>query len=161
VIKGGGHAMAAGVTIAGDRLPEFRAFLEAELREVVAQARRNDELRIDGALSATGATRDLITEINRAGPYGSGNPEPVFALPAHTIAHAEEFGGQHIRARLRAADGSAVSAVAFRSVGQPLGRALTENRGARVHAAGTLCLDRWQGVERVQFRICDVALAQV
>jgi single-stranded-DNA-specific exonuclease len=64
-----------------------------------------------------------------------------------------------VRVRLRAGDGATVQAVCFRSVGQPLGRALIESRGTRVHAAGTICLDHWQGVERTQFRISDVAAA--
>ena len=110
-------------------------------------------------LSATSATTELLTTIDRAGPYGAGNPEPVFALPSHTVAYAEEVGGAHVRVRLRAGDGTFLPAIAFRAAGQPLGQALIENRGRQVHAAGTLCVDRWQGAERVQLRICDLALS--
>ena len=100
-----------------------------------------------------------MTMIARAGPFGAGNPEPVIALPAHTVVYAEEVGQSHMRARLRAGDGSTIDAIAFRAVGQKLGIALAQSRGQSVHAAGTLCLDRWNGVERVQLRLVDVAPA--
>src|SRR5262249_61732629 len=96
--------------------------------------------------------------IARAAPYGAGNPEPVFALPSHAIAYAEEVGQAHVRVRLKSGDGSAISAIAFRAIGQPLGHALLNNRGRAVHAAGTLVLDRWQGEERVQLRLLDLAV---
>jgi hypothetical protein len=76
----------------------------------------------------------------------------VIALPAHTIAYAEEVGQAHMRVRLKSADGAGVNAIAFRAAGQKLGTALLENRGRQVHAAGSFALDRWQGEERVQFR---------
>jgi single-stranded-DNA-specific exonuclease len=156
--KGGGHAMAAGVTVMRDALAPFRAYLEETLGPAVAAARRDSALAIDGALTAAAANPELVAIIARAGPYGAGNPEPVFALPSHTIAYAEEaIGGQHLRVRLRAGDGTALAAVAFRAAGHPLGRALVENRGRAMHVAGTLCIDRWQGAERVQLRICDAA----
>jgi single-stranded-DNA-specific exonuclease len=149
--------MAAGITVARAALGRLRAYLEDALAAPVAAARGNDALAIDGALSAGGATVDFVTQVARAGPYGAGNPEPVFALPRHTIVFAEELAGGHVRARLRAGDGSALPAIAFRAAGQPLGRALLESRGAALHIAGTLSIDRWQGSERVQFRISDAA----
>src|SRR5277367_5433572 len=130
LVKGGGHAMAAGVT-----LP-------------------------NGAVSAAGANLDLVTMIERAGPFGSGNPEPVIALPAHTVTYAEEVGQAHMRVRFKSADGAAVNAIAFRAAGQKLGTALLNSRGRQVHAAGSFAIDRWQGEERVQFRLTDIAPAE-
>jgi len=157
LVKGGGHAMATGVTIRRERLAEFRAYLEAALTDAVEAARRDDALLIDGALSAAAASLEFCASMMRAGPFGAGNPDPVFALPAHTIAFADIVGGQHIRARLRSPDGAFVNAVAFRSADTDLGRALIEGRGQAVHAAGQLSIDRWQGAERVQMRLLDVA----
>jgi single-stranded-DNA-specific exonuclease len=157
LVKGGGHAMAAGVTLKHDRLGEFRAFIEDALRDGVAAATRERVLKIDGALSAGGATVDLVNTISRAGPFGAGNPEPVFALPSHTLAYADVVGGSHIRMRLRAGDGAFVDAISFRSADQPFGKMLMESRGRRVHAAGCLTIDRWQGGERVQMRLFDMA----
>jgi len=81
----------------------------------------------------------------------------VIALPSHTLVYAEEVGQSHVRARLRAGDGATVNAIAFRAVGQPLGQALLKSRGQLLHAAGTLTVDRWNGAERVQLRLVDVA----
>jgi single-stranded-DNA-specific exonuclease len=159
LLKGGGHAMAAGVTLRQDCLAPFRAFLEGELAAAVEAARRDRALLIDGALTAAAAGPEFHAMIARAGPYGPGNAEPVFALPSHIIAYAEEVGQAHVRVRLRSGDGTTLSAIAFRAAGQPLGHALLKNRGRAVHAAGTLTLDRWQGEERVQLRLIDLAAA--
>jgi single-stranded-DNA-specific exonuclease len=160
LIKGGGHAMAAGVTLKRDALAAFRAFLEEGLCAAVAAARRTDALLIDGALTAGAASLDTIASIGRAGPFGAGNPEPVLAFPAHQIVYADEVGQSHVRVRLRAGDGAAVSGIAFRAAGQKLGMNLLQNRGRPVHAAGSLAIDRWNGEERVQLRLIDIAPAE-
>jgi single-stranded-DNA-specific exonuclease len=158
--KGGGHAMAAGVTLRKSALAPLRAFLESSLAADVEIARRANGLMIDGAVSAGAANLELAAMIERAGPFGSGNPKPVIALPAHTLAYTEEAGQSHIRVRLKSADGAGVNAIAFRAVGQKLGAALVQNRGRQVHAAGSFVIDRWQGEERVQFRLSDIAPAE-
>ncbi|QCK88861.1 single-stranded-DNA-specific exonuclease RecJ [Phreatobacter aquaticus] len=158
LVKGGGHAMAAGITVAKGRLAEFRAFLEERLGKAVEKARREDGLDIDAAITAQAVRPDLAAMIERAGPYGSGNPEPVLVLPSHTIAYAEPVGTAHLRARLRGGDGKVVDAIAFRANGQPLGQAMIERRGKPMHVAGSLSVDRWQGQERIQFRILDAAV---
>ena len=160
LLKGGGHAMAAGVTLRKGALAEWRAFLEASLSADVEIARRSSGLLIDGAVTAAAADAELVTMIGRAGPFGSGNPEPVIALPGHTVTYAEEVGQAHVRARLKSADGTSVNAIAFRASGGKLGAALRNSRGRQVHAAGSFALDRWQGEERVQFRITDIAPAE-
>jgi single-stranded-DNA-specific exonuclease len=160
LLKGGGHAMAAGVTLRKGALAELRAFLEATLGADVETARRSSGLMIDGAVTAAAANAELIAMIERAGPFGSGNPEPVIALPAHTVTYAEEVGQAHVRVRLKSADGAGLNAIAFRAAGQKLGVALRNSRGQRVHAAGTFALDRWQGEERVQFKLTDIAPAE-
>jgi single-stranded-DNA-specific exonuclease len=159
LVKGGGHAMAAGVTLRKDALAAFRAFIEEALGASVATARSTDALFIDGALSAAGATNETIAMLAGAGPFGAGNPEPVVALPAHSLVYAEEVGQAHVRARLRSGDGAVINAIAFRAAGQKLGAALLQGRGSSVHAVGSLALDRWQGEERVQLRLLDVAPA--
>jgi single-stranded-DNA-specific exonuclease len=159
LLKGGGHAMAAGVTLKKDALGAFRAFLEDALAPSVAIARRDTALRIDGAVSAGGFNFSLADMLSRAGPYGAGNPEPLLALPAHTLAYVDPVGENHVRARFRSGDGKFVNAVAFRAAGQPLGQALFDNRGRVLHAAGHIAVDRWQGEKRVQLRLADVALS--
>jgi single-stranded-DNA-specific exonuclease len=159
LVKGGGHAMAAGITLKKDALGAFRAFLEETLAASVELARRDSTLKIDGAVSAGGFNLELAALLSRAGPYGAGNPEPLLALPSHTIAYADPVGENHIRVRFRSGDGKFVNAIAFRAAGQPLGQALMDNRGRAVHAAGFIAIDRWQGEERVQMRLIDLAVS--
>ncbi len=159
LIKGGGHAMAAGVTLRKGALGAFRAFMEQTLSASVEVSRRDSALKIDGAVSAGAVTPALCAMLAKAGPYGAGNPEPVLALPAHTLAYVDPVGENHIRARFKSGDGKFVNAIAFRVVGTPLGKALLDNRGRQMHAAGYLTVDRWQGDERVQMRLIDVAVS--
>jgi single-stranded-DNA-specific exonuclease len=159
LLKGGGHAMAAGITLKKDALAAFRAYLEDELAASVEVARRERGLAIDGAVSAGAVNLALVDMLARAGPYGAGNPEPTLALPAHTLSYADLVGENHIRARFKSGDGKIVNAIAFRAAGQPLGQALLDNRGRPMHAAGHLAIDRWQGEERVQMRLVDMAVS--
>ncbi|MBN9586559.1 MAG: single-stranded-DNA-specific exonuclease RecJ [Afipia sp.] len=158
LLKGGGHAMAAGITLRKERLAEFRAFVESALAATVADARHANELFIDGAVTARAVTTDFVSTLNRAGPFGAGNPEPLIALPSHQLVFADEVGQAHLRLRFKSGDGAFVNGIAFRSLGQKLGNALIENRGQMLHVAGSLTVDRWQGSERVQMRVTDVAV---
>lgn len=156
-VKGGGHAMAAGVTLPPGGLAAFGESLARDLTDAVGQARAAEALLIDGTVSAGGATAELVRLIQRAGPFGQGAPEPVMALPRHRVVDAGVVGNGHVRARLVSGDGQAVGAIAFRAAQGPLGVALLGGIGRSFHVAGTLSCDRWRGAERAQVRICDVA----
>jgi single-stranded-DNA-specific exonuclease len=156
-VKGGGHAMAAGVTLAKSRIGEFRAFLEEKLAQPVAEARADAGLAIYAALTATGASPALAHSIEAAGPYGAGNPEPIFALPRHRLADVFAVGADHLRLRAVAGDGRAIEAIAFRAVGKPLGDALLRLKGANAHLAGALAINRYGGREKAQLRVVDAA----
>jgi single-stranded-DNA-specific exonuclease len=160
LVKGGGHTMAAGVTVERATLGAFRAWLEERLGEAVARARLDRALTIDAAFTAGGARKEIVTEIERAGPFGAGNPEPVFALAAHRIVDAALVGGKHIRVRAQSADNARIEAIAFRSADGPLGQALIKGRGQIMHLAGTLSIDRWGGGERVRMRLLDAAFPE-
>lgn len=155
--KGGGHAMAAGLTVRREREAELSAFFNDMLKQDVEVAASNRELKIDAALTAGGATLDLVNGLERAGPYGAGHPEPVFAFPAHRISFADVVGNGHVRATLAGADGQTLKGIAFKAAEKPFGEALLASRGRPMHVAGVLSLDTWQGAERVQLRILDVA----
>jgi single-stranded-DNA-specific exonuclease len=160
IVKGGGHAMAAGLTVLREKLGDLRAHLEAALERPVADARRNDDgLVIDAALAAAGATPDLWRAVEQAGPFGSGNPEPVFALPRHRIEGVTQVGADHLRFRAVAGDGRALDGIAFRVAGKPLGQGLRTLQGSYAHLAGSLTLDNYGGRERVRFRLIDAAPA--
>ena len=150
--------MAAGVTLRREKLADFRAYMENALAHDVARSRHVNELLIDGALTARGATAELVATLNRAGPFGSGNPEPVVALPSHQLVFADEVGQAHVRVRFKSGDGAILNGIAFRAVGQRLGNALVQHREQPLHVAGSLAVDRYQGTARAQLRVLDVAV---
>ena len=160
VAKGGGHAMAAGVTLKPGQLGPFRAHLTQRLSDSVAAARAATALQIDAAITARGASPEFFHEIERAGPFGSGNPQPVFAFPAHRAKFAEIVGaGGHVRLVLTSEDGARLKAIAFRAAATPLGQALLgAGTDTPIHIAGTLGLDHWQGREEVQLKVTDAAM---
>ncbi|KQT53215.1 single-stranded-DNA-specific exonuclease RecJ [Aureimonas sp. Leaf454] len=157
--KGGGHAMAAGLTIRRERLGAFRAHVETGTGNLAAELRRGEVLSIDGAVSAMGLTRSLLDHLESAGPYGSGHAPPLLALPRHRIDSSAVVGAGHVRATLKAQDGAVLSAIAFRAEETEVGRMLLDHRNRLVHVAGTPTLDRYRGRESVGFRIVDVAAA--
>ncbi len=157
LIKGGGHAMAAGLTVERAKLGELRAFLETSLRRAVSGSEEGEGLAVDAALSARAASLDLIELVDRAGPFGSGNAEPVFAFPAHQVAYVEANGNGHVRMTLRGGEGTTLKATAFRAAETDLGRALLAARGRAIHVAGSLSVDAWQGRRQPALRIVDAA----
>ncbi|MCB5177510.1 single-stranded-DNA-specific exonuclease RecJ [Microvirga lenta] len=157
-IKGGGHTMAAGVTILAAELERFRAYVSERLADPVSTVRLNDHFPVDATLTAGGAQPSLVAALERAGPFGSGQPEPVFVFPQHRLVEAREVGsGGHVRVKLRGGDGSMIGGIAFRAAGQPLGIALSNAIGNSLHVAGTLSVDRWGGNEKVELRLMDAA----
>jgi single-stranded-DNA-specific exonuclease len=158
LIKGGGHVMAAGLTIKRDRLDALSAFLEAELSASVVAARSERTLDIDAVSTASAATPDLVQLLAKAGPFGSGRPEPIIAFAQHRVTYASVVGENHVRLTLEDQQRGQLKAIAFRAAEEPLGRALLAARGRTLTLAGSLSLDRWQGTESVQLRVIDVAV---
>jgi single-stranded-DNA-specific exonuclease len=157
IVKGGGHAMAAGLTLEMEKLAGLRQFMEEFLASAVA-ANQTKSLLVDGALSASGATLELIELLEQAGPYGAANPSPIFVFPAHTITYADRAGTDHVRCTLVAADGTKLKAIAFRALGTELGELLLSERQHPIHVAGRLVADEW-GAKRVpSLQIDDAAL---
>ena len=154
--KGGGHAMAAGLTVEVAKLGDLRAFLEEKLGSQV-EAAASRALAIDGALTASGATLELIELLEQAGPFGSGHPAPVFAFPAHRVVYADQAGSDHIRCTLAAGDGKRIKAIAFRAMGTDLGELLLAERQFPLHIAGRLTIDDWNGGRTPSLHIEDAA----
>ncbi|WP_139976099.1 single-stranded-DNA-specific exonuclease RecJ [Ochrobactrum sp. CGA5] len=157
LVKGGGHAMAAGITIERSNLGALRAYLEEESAHIVSRLRENQSLSIDGALAASGATVSLYEALQKAGPYGSAHPQPILALPHHVLVDVRGVGRDHVRVALRGADGKRVNAIAFRAAEGDLGRFLFNNIGQSVHVAGNLSLNHWNGSVTPQIQILDAA----
>jgi single-stranded-DNA-specific exonuclease len=157
LVKGGGHKMAAGFKLERSKQDALLDFLARHLSEPVAAAASIRQLPIDGALSAGGANQDLLTLLDRAGPYGPGHPEPRFVFPAHRLARVRAIKAAHIRCTLQAPDGTRIEACAFRVADTPLGTFLLQSEGLPLHVAGRLRRTSWQGRDGVELLIEDAA----
>nr|WP_276562402.1 single-stranded-DNA-specific exonuclease RecJ [Hoeflea prorocentri] len=157
--KGGGHAMAAGLSIDRDQLGALRSFFEETAASSVNALRDVHSVKIDGALAASGATLDLIDQLEQAGPFGAGHPQPVLTLPDHRLTDARVVGTDHVKLRFADATSGQIDAIAFRASENQMGKALLEGRGRRFHVAGMLSVNYWQGRRRVQLRVIDAANA--
>ncbi|HEX9809005.1 MAG TPA: single-stranded-DNA-specific exonuclease RecJ [Alphaproteobacteria bacterium] len=161
LINGGGHAMAAGFTVARAGIDALRAFLEEAVAAQRAEAGEElgRTLYLDGALAAGAATPELVERLAALAPFGNGNAEPRFVIPAVRIGRADVVGEDHVRLFAAGGDGRRLKAIAFRAAGEPLGRALMEAGGLPVHLAGKLRIDDWMGRRGVQLLIDDAAPA--
>jgi single-stranded-DNA-specific exonuclease len=157
VVRGGGHAMAAGFTMDRSRLGDLRAYLVETLASAVEAARGNHGLAVDAAMTARSASLDAIELVERAGPFGTGHPEPVFAFPAHRVDYIEAVGNGHMRLSIATGEGTRLKAIAFRAADGPLGKALVAARGRSLHIAGNLSVDHWQAQRRPSLRVIDAA----
>lgn len=157
LLKGGGHAMAAGFKLERRKQEAVQAFLLERLAKPVAQAVVIRHLAIDGALSAAGANKELMDLLDRAGPYGPGHSEPRFVFPAHRLSRVRSMKDLHVRCTLQAADGSRIEACAFRVADTPLGTLLLKGEGLPLHLVGHLRRTSWQGRESVELMIEDAA----
>jgi len=156
---GGGHAMAAGFSVEAQHFNAFQDWLTARFAGEREPAATSHDLWLDGLVAPSGATTALAGDIDRAGPYGAGNAEPVFATIDVRLAYADVVGRGHVRLRLLGGDGAVLSAIAFRSAETELGAALLRARGERIHAAGFLRVNQWNGKTEVQLELADAAQA--
>jgi single-stranded-DNA-specific exonuclease len=154
VDAGGGHAMAAGFSLQKSQEEAFRVFLAARFAE--AKRAEMPPLALEAVVSPAGATPDLVREIDKLGPFGAGNPEPLVAVPGVTVAYADVVGKDHVRLRL-SGGGARLDAIAFRIADTELGRALLAARGRTVHVAGRLRLNGWNGRTTAQLHLEDAA----
>jgi single-stranded-DNA-specific exonuclease len=155
--KGGGHAMAAGFTVASDNADAFFSHVEKMLHPQVLQANAEANLKIDGALMASSTTLGLMSQLEKAGPYGAGNPQPRFAFAAHRCKFAKIVGDRHVRCSLTSSDGSRIDAIAFNSAETSVGKILLESKGLPLHVVGRLRRSNWGGREKMELHIEDIA----
>ena len=159
LVNGGGHAMAAGLTVARLALPDLAKFLDDRIAPQLGAAPAIRELGIDAALAPAAATHDLVTMIERAGPFGAGNALPRFALPGVRVNYAQPVGEGHVRCTLVGQERGRVEAIAFRAAQTAVGPALLDMAKPILHVAGALRIDRYNGRESVRLQIDDVASA--
>ena len=159
LLKGGGHKMAAGLTVSTDMLDAAMARL-TELLEKQGSANAGPaDLRIDGLISPTGATVDLIEKLEQAGPFGASSPAPRFALASTRISFAKRAGDSHLRLTLTNGSGGKIDAIAFRAFESDLGPMLENHNGQAFHFAGRLEVDDWGGRRKAKLKLEDAAKA--
>ncbi|MCR9254973.1 MAG: single-stranded-DNA-specific exonuclease RecJ [Alphaproteobacteria bacterium] len=159
LIAGGGHKMAAGFTVAQDALTAFQAFLDRRIAAVIGAEDWAPVQAVDAQVTVKGASAHFISALEGLGPYGAGNPEPRFVLPALVLDKVEAMGKDHLRCFVSGAEGGKLKGVAWRVLGTPLGDALLASRGRPMHLVGTLRIDPWGGYNRPQLTIQDAAWA--
>lgn len=157
LLKGGGHRMAAGLTVTQEAIPAAMARLAELIAPQMAQRRLLADLRISGLIEPGAATPELLEMIDSAGPFGQAAPAPRFAFSDLILDSASAMGENHLRASFRAAGQKPLEAVAWGAMDGELGPALLTARGRRFHAAGKLELSHWGGRARVRLRLDDVA----
>lgn len=160
LIKGGGHKMAAGLTVARDRLPEAMERLSELLARQGAGTAGPADLRLDGVLMPKAVTIELIERIEQAGPFGAGASAPRFALPDLQVKHARRVGEAHLKLSLSDGMGGSLDAITFGAFDTPLGQKMVDHGGARFHVAGRLEINSWRGRKTPQLRLDDAAPSQ-
>lgn len=155
LIAGGGHAMAAGLTVETARISDLDAFLDGALRADVDRAIADQRFEIDALVAPSAVSGAFARMIEHAGPFGPGNPEPMFALTAMSVDSVRLVGDAHLACELSGPGGERVRAIAFRAEGERLGAMLKSRR--RLHLAGRIKTDGWRGGEAAQFQIADAA----
>jgi len=152
LMGGGGHAMAAGLTLRRDQLPLFQNFLTQHFQDI----QFDHTLEVDSLLALEGVTLDLIQHIESLSPFGIKNPTPRFLIPNVRITYASLVGDNHIKCTLLSEAGKSLNAIAFRTADTPLGTALMDKSGALYHVVGTLKANHWQGSVKAQFMVEDM-----
>ena len=156
LLKGGGHRMAAGLTVAQDRLADAMAWIDAALCKQGADRIGPRDLVLDGTLALGGATLDLCEWLDKAGPFGAGSPPPRFAFRNVQITGAREVGDGHLAGTLTNPSGR-LDFIAFRAFQNELGPAMMALRGSPIHAAGRIMAEEWRGNRKVKLHLADVA----
>lgn len=156
LLAGGGHAMAAGLTVKTGSIGRLRDFLNERMAGEQPAAEALDAVEIDALVEPRAATRPLFEQFEQLAPFGPANPEPMFALEHVAVREATAMTGGHVRCRLVGPDGAAVKAIAWRCADLPGGKALLAGPGG-LSVAGRLKADDWNGRRGVQVEIEDVA----
>ena len=159
LLSGGGHAMAGGLTVEASKIPELTKFLNKILKDEVTEARKNLSLKIDALIAPSAANQSLIKRIEDVGPYGAGNPQPLFAFSDLRIAYAQRVRGGHVRCSFEDGLGGRINGICFRADETGLDQILLDPNAPRVHVAGRLKADSWKGRSKIDLQLVDLAIA--
>ena len=160
LVKGGGHAMAAGLTVAEDKLEAFADWLDSHLEAAVSRAGQNREMLLDIAVAPGGLTPDLVDALDGGGPYGVGWPGPRVAVGPVRLVKCDIVGNDHVRIIASGDDGKSFKGIAFRAAESDMGQALLHaSRGRRLWLAGRVKIDDWGARPAAELHLEDAAFA--
>jgi len=160
LMNGGGHAMAAGLTVAEAQIPALMAFIQEQVMRQLAGEMFAPQMVLDGVLAVHGVTPALVEELATVAPFGAGNDEPRFAVVNARVVKADVVGSGHVRCFLTGQNGGRLKAIAFNAADSQVGHLLLTARDQGLHLAGTIRADTWQGRNDVQLCIEDAAWAR-
>ncbi|RLJ59332.1 exonuclease RecJ [Litoreibacter meonggei] len=160
LIKGGGHKMAAGLTVARDKLEPAMARLTEMMEKQGAGLLGPSDLRLDGIIMSGAASVELIELIEQAGPFGAGAAGPRFVFPDQRILFTKPVGEGHLKISFGEGGPEKMDAIAFGAFNSDLGPTLEAHAGRRFHLAGRVEINSWQGRRSAQLRLEDAALIQ-
>jgi len=159
VIEGGGHAMAAGFSVAHDKVAELHQFLDDKFKQDLSKLSNQKHHYFDGYLSCNGINLELANLIERVGPFGANAPEPRFMLNDCLLFKVDIIAGAHISCILGHKSGlgsKSIKATAFRAIDTSIGKILLSSKGRELNIIGYLRINRWNGTEKAEFIIEDV-----
>ena len=156
--RGGGHAMAAGLEVRADHMQEAMARISDLLASQGAADLPPRTLSVIGQFHAKGLSGHVVDMLAKAGPFGAGSPRPCFAMPNQAIHYVRRIGDTHLRVAMTGDDGAKMNAIAFNAFDSPLGEALSQARESKLHVAGTLQLDQWNGRRSPELKIIDASI---
>ncbi len=160
LVAGGGHAMAAGLTIDTSRLDEFADFLDQRLARDVTKAQANQSMQLDLSVAPGGLTPDLVATLDQAGPFGVGWPAPRVAVGPVRIVRADIVGKDHLRIIAAGEDGRSFKGIAFRAAETEMAQTLMHrSAGRRFHLAGRVKIDDWGSRPAAELHLEDAAFA--
>jgi len=160
LVAGGGHAMAAGLTIETSQMAAFADFLDARLARDVERARVNQTMQLDLSIAPGGLTPDLVGVLDQAGPYGVGWPAPRIAVGPVRIVKADIVGKDHLRLIAAGEDGQSFKGIAFRAAETEMAQTiLHRSAGRKFHLAGRAKIDDWGSRPAAELHLEDAAFA--
>ncbi|MBR9862399.1 MAG: single-stranded-DNA-specific exonuclease RecJ [Rhodobacteraceae bacterium] len=160
LLKGGGHKMAAGLTVSAENLEPAMERLAELLHKQGASSIGPKDLMLDGSVMPSAITTELVEQLEQAGPFGAGAPAPRFALPAQRITFAKRAGENHLRLTAQDSGGARIDAICFGAFDSAIGPMLEDHRGKLFHLAGRLEIDEWGGRKKAKLRLEDAAPAE-
>ncbi len=158
LVNGGGHPMAAGLTVEEGKLAELKAFLSKRVERDVGQNGYSPSIGIDGSLTLGAVNEALMSDLKSLAPYGSGHAEPRFVFPSVRVARSNVVGNGHVRCFLADEADGRLGGIAFRAADRALGETLLQARSSLLHIAGHLRENTWQGRSEIQLVIEDAAV---